>query len=85
LIDLLLETLSKRSHPARRSKAADAVWAPDCRHTWTYRSTRNPTAKYQDDYLFASRALADRLEECDAPDFMDDWPSDHVPVVAAFR
>jgi hypothetical protein len=37
---------------------------------------------YQDDYLFASRRLADALEGCKALPFTDSLPSDHAPTVA---
>lgn len=54
----------------------------DCEHTWTFRHKDNPTTKYQDDYLFASPELAERLDRCEALPFTD--ASDHTPIVATF-
>ncbi|MEX1265073.1 MAG: hypothetical protein WEE66_14265 [Actinomycetota bacterium] len=57
----------------------------DCTHTWTKLDPQRPTVPYQDDYLFASSALADRLESCRALPFTADSPSDHTPIVASFQ
>jgi hypothetical protein len=54
-----------------------------CRHTWTKR-VKGKAIAYQDDYLFASPALAKRLQSCVALPFTDDSPSDHTPIVATF-
>ena len=50
---------------------------------WTFRSTRYPNVRYQDDHVFASRALADKLESCKSAGFND--ASDHAPIIATFR
>jgi exonuclease III len=57
----------------------------DCRHSWTRRDPRKPDTPYQMDYLFASRALAERLERCVALP-PSEWfvHSDHSPIVATF-
>jgi hypothetical protein len=57
----------------------------DCRHTWTKFDPRHPTIPYQDDYLFASPALAKELTSCRALDPREWAPiSDHAPIVATF-
>jgi hypothetical protein len=57
----------------------------DCTHTWTKFDPKRPTIPYQDDYLFASKSLASRLESCIALS-PKDWydRSDHAPIVATF-
>jgi hypothetical protein len=57
-----------------------------CTHTWTKLDSKHPTVPYQDDYLFASPALAERLVSCEALAH-DVWPSpsDHYPAVATFE
>jgi exonuclease III len=55
-----------------------------CRHTWTKR-VKGKAIAYQDDYLFASKRFARRLESCVALPFTKDSPSDHTPIVAVFR
>jgi len=56
-----------------------------CTHTWTKRDPQRPTTPYQDDYLSASRALADHLASCEALPFTEDSPSDHTPIAATFE
>jgi exonuclease III len=47
---------------------------------------RYPHRPYQMDYLYASPALAKRLESCKAiPHDVVRTPSDHYPIVAVFR
>jgi endonuclease/exonuclease/phosphatase family metal-dependent hydrolase len=55
-----------------------------CKHTQTRRD--HSGIPYQMDYLFASQALADRLERCVAL-AADEWfsLSDHCPIIARFR
>jgi hypothetical protein len=85
LVDLLHESL-QRSDPQRgRLAGCRCSFGEDCWHVWTYRQARNPTVPYQDDYLFASPALAERLVACTAREFTPDWPSDHVPITATFK
>jgi endonuclease/exonuclease/phosphatase family metal-dependent hydrolase len=55
----------------------------ECTHTWTYRRGES-LIPYQDDYLFASRALARRLQACRALDPPTFPHSDHAPIVATF-
>jgi hypothetical protein len=85
LVDLLQEGLRK-NHPRRgRLEGCPCDLGTKCRHTWTYRRTPGSKVAYQDDYLFASKALARRLVECQALPFEADSPSDHAPIVATFR
>jgi hypothetical protein len=56
-----------------------------CTHSWTKRVKQHPEVAYQDDYLFASPWLAERLMSCIALPFTDDSPSDHAPIVATFE
>jgi hypothetical protein len=60
----------------------------ECTHTWTKFVTPDagkPNVPYQDDYLFASRAMGDRLETCKALPFDEASTSDHTPIVATFN
>jgi endonuclease/exonuclease/phosphatase family metal-dependent hydrolase len=56
----------------------------DCRRHWrTFRrSPRAPGPAYQEDYLFASKAMVARLEHCEVLSFQPS--SDHAPVRARF-
>lgn len=57
----------------------------ECRHSWTRRDPRHPETAYQMDYLFASPALAERLERCVALSPLEWYTrSDHSPILAAF-
>jgi exonuclease III len=53
-------------------------------HTRTKFVQAHPGIPYQDDYLFASKSLADRLDECHALPVDQHSPSDHAPIVASF-
>jgi hypothetical protein len=56
-----------------------------CRHVRTRVDPRSPHIPYQVDYLFVSKAMAERLTSCVALD-RDTFPtpSDHFPIVATF-
>jgi endonuclease/exonuclease/phosphatase family metal-dependent hydrolase len=58
----------------------------DCAHVRTRRDGRYPAVPYQTDYLFASPALAERLQSCEVL-ADDEWfaVSDHAPITANFR
>lgn len=56
----------------------------DCTHTRTKFDPKRPTIPYQDDYLFASSALAGKLASCRALPVDANSPSDHAPIVAEF-
>jgi hypothetical protein len=56
-----------------------------CRHTRTFYSRKHPEIPYQDDYLFASTALADHLVSCHAQTVARASPSDHAPIIAEFE
>ncbi len=80
-VDLLARTRKRRPHLAR-CPCGD----PACAHVQTYRRARSRTP-WQHDYLFATKALADRLVLCRQWDSGDPDPfslSDHCPVVAEF-
>jgi hypothetical protein len=83
--DLLWENLRRNDPERGRLAGCRCSFGEDCRHVWTYRRAREPTVPYQDDYLFASPALAERLVECTARGFTPDWPSDHAPIIARFE
>lgn len=85
LADLLQKSMSENNPTRGPLDNCRCSFGDDCRHTWTYRKTKRSTVPYQDDYLFASQALADRLIECTARRFTSDWPSDHAPIVATFK
>ena len=83
LVDLLGQTKN------RRTPLSDCVCddAPSCGHVQTHRHPRS-AVPWQDDYLFASSKLADRLVDCYALDDgePDPWSlSDHCPIVADFE
>jgi len=66
LVDLLHESL-RRSDPDRgRLQGCRCGLEDECRHTWTFRKSKVSVIPYQDDYLFASPALAKRLIDCKA-------------------
>lgn len=83
LVNLLDLTAGSRSR-------LENCWCDDemCRHVQTHRHRNSATARpWHDDYLFATRALADKLVDCRVIDSGEPNPwslSDHVPVVATF-
>lgn len=83
LVDCLERTLRNRKPPRPGLKNCPCR-APNCMHTQTFRDRRKRYSEipYQDDYLFASRALADKLDRCVALEFTA--ASDHAPIVATF-
>lgn len=85
LIDCLEKSLLAQVPPRGGLPNCPCGLNDDCMHTWTKLDRQRPTIPYQDDYLFASRALADRLGDCRALPFTDDLPSDHAPIVATFE
>lgn len=88
LIDLLHEDL-RMNHPDRgRLENCKCELGDDCRHTWTFRHNSDLTIPHQDDYLFASGELAERLVSCEAFGAFiegEKSPSDHQPLVATFK
>jgi hypothetical protein len=58
----------------------------DCPHTWTKVDPRYPGIPYQDDYLFASPAMAEGLLRCEALN-PTEWSNyrDHSPIRATFE
>lgn len=61
--------------------------APDCRHVKTYRHENSIDGKpWQNEYVFATKPLADALISCAPVDDGQAWAlSDHCPVVAEFE
>jgi hypothetical protein len=55
-----------------------------CRVGSRERGRDHPGVPYQDDYVFASPAMAERLISCEALDRKDS-PSAHFPVEAIFQ
>lgn len=75
----------QQMRPAGRLEGCRCSFGDDCMHTRTRFDSRYPDIPYQMDYLYASPALAERLQRCEvlAPPA---WPSpsDHFPIVATF-
>jgi endonuclease/exonuclease/phosphatase family metal-dependent hydrolase len=71
--------------PKGRLEGCTCRFGDACTHTRTRRDPRRPEVPYQNDYLWASPALAKHLVSCQA--LADDhWfsISDHAPIVAEF-
>lgn len=85
LVDCLEKALHERTPPRGGLSNCPCGLGDDCMHTWTKLDRKRPTVPYQDDYLFASRSLADRLDGCEALPLSLDSPSDHAPIVAIFE
>jgi hypothetical protein len=83
LVDLLQRDLLKRKRRRGHLQGCPCSFGEECTHTWTHRHPGSDIP-YQDDYLFASHALAERMDRCRAVDFADDATSDHAPIVATF-
>jgi hypothetical protein len=84
LEDLLLTTLDEKDPSRGRLESCTCSLGDACRHVWTFRRHKSSLKGCQDDYLFASTALAERLDECRAIEFTNESPSDHAPIVATF-
>ena len=65
--------------------ACDCQRGMGCTHTRTFFSSGSPQTPHQDDYLFASEALAGLLKDCWAPSVGPASCSDHAPIVATFE
>lgn len=85
LVDCLEKAVLERDPPRGGLPNCQCGLNDDCTHTWTKLDPKRPTIPYQDDYLFASRRLAERLGGCVALEFTEDSPSDHAPIVATFK
>jgi len=83
LVDCLEKALLEREPPRGGLANCPCEVGEGCTHTWTKRVQGSPIP-YQDDHLFASSALANRLVSCVALPFSEDSPSDHAPIVATF-
>jgi exonuclease III len=83
LFDLIERDAEQRESPRERDGVCPCGIV-NCSHVWTFRSRdkRYANVRYQDDHVFASRALADRLKSCESAGFND--ASDHAPIVATF-
>jgi exonuclease III len=71
--------------PKGRLEDCTCTFGDGCTHTRTRRDPRRPEVPYQNDYLWASPALAKRLRSCQVL-ASDKWfsISDHAPIVAEF-
>jgi endonuclease/exonuclease/phosphatase family metal-dependent hydrolase len=85
LVDCLEQALRAQAPPRGGLENCPCGLGAGCMHTWTKRDPQHPTVPYQDDYLFASRALANQLFSCVALPLTKDSPSDHAPIVATFE
>jgi len=81
LVDLLKRTI--RGSARGPLERCGCGYGTACEHTWTHVHGDDPTTKFQDDYLFASAALADRLGACEVLPFTE--ASDHAPLVVRSR
>jgi hypothetical protein len=70
---------------AGRLEGCTCAFGDACAHTRTRRDPRWPESPCQNDYLWASSALAKRLVSCE-PLANDDWfsISDHAAIIAEF-
>lgn len=84
LVDCLEKTVLARDPPRGGLEGCQCGRGDDCTHTRTKFDPKRPTIPYQNDYLFASRKLAERLGDCIALPVTGDSPSDHAPIVATF-
>jgi hypothetical protein len=91
LVDCLEEALppDRYKDPVRRVDMdnCQCELGEACTHTRTYYDKARPHIPYQDDYLFASPALArdHGLVSCAVLPMGPDSPSDHAPIVAVFE
>jgi hypothetical protein len=85
LVDCLEKAVLGRNPPRGGLKGCSCRLAGGCTHVWTHRHGQSQTP-YQDDYLFASRSLAEKLLTCEAPSPLE-WSefSDHSPILASFE
>jgi exonuclease III len=88
LVDCIEETKTNRQ-PLENCPCSDS---PNCAHVVTHR--HNLGAQMNIDYIFATKALAKKLENCYTIDERNGFPlteegkwklSDHCPVVAEFE
>lgn len=90
LIDCLTTALppDRYEDPIRRTDMDNCPCGQreGCTHTRTFYDSRRPHVPYQDDYLFASYALAGdgHLVDCFAQRVGPGSPSDHAPIIAVF-
>jgi endonuclease/exonuclease/phosphatase family metal-dependent hydrolase len=89
LVDCLKDQLpgDRYDDPVRRKDMDNCQCGrhSECIHTRTFLKKDDPDTPHQDDYLFASAELADRLEGCHALPLGAASPSDHAPIVATFN
>lgn len=80
----LVDCLAAKRPPGRLPDCTCTL-GDDCTHTRTRLDPRAPHIPFQNDYLWASRALAAHLTSCSAL-ATDEWfaISDHAPIVAEF-
>jgi endonuclease/exonuclease/phosphatase family metal-dependent hydrolase len=78
--------LSCEGHVDTRTEAdllaCDCQRGVRCTHSRTFYSSGSPLTPHQDDYLFASEALAGLLKDCWVPSVGPGSYSDHAPIVS---
>ena len=67
--------------PNRKRMSGCTCHKQRCSHVRMYLGTKTPEP-YEEDFLFASEAMVDRLEACSLVECIDS--SDHAPVRATF-
>ena len=87
-VECLEAGLSCEEHVDTRAEAdllaCDCQRGVRCTHSRTFYSSGSPLTPHQDDYLFASEALAGLLQDCSVPPVDLGAYSDHAPIVATF-
>jgi exonuclease III len=80
----LVDCLEAR-HPQGRLEGCPCIFGEGCTHSRTRMDPSHPDIPYQMDYLYASPALVQHLESCEAmdPERLRS-KSDHYPIVALF-
>jgi hypothetical protein len=80
----LVDCLAERAKGPLKGCPCQKLSERPCRHTLTRLITGDDTP-YQEDYLFASKALAESLDKCFALE-PEEWQpySDHAPIIATF-
>jgi exonuclease III len=81
LVDLLAENKPRR--PTLVDCWCDDAGTDRCRHVHTHYHSKSKQP-WNNDYLFASHELAERLDSCELVPGFDAELSDHHPVIARF-
>jgi hypothetical protein len=81
----LVDCLAERAKGPLKGCPCQKLSERPCRHTLT-RLIPGDDTPYQEDYLFASQALAGTLDDCFALE-PEEWRSfsDHAPIIGTFK